>query len=77
MAAIKESVQPGGLVVYETYTVEQPRFGRPTNPDFLLRPGELQDTFCNWETIYSFEGVSISETGGKEQAIAQIVTRKP
>jgi SAM-dependent methyltransferase len=77
MAAIKDAVKPGGLVVYETYTVDQPRFGRPCSPDFLLRAGELEETFCNWETVYSFEGVTLSESSGREQAIARIVARKP
>jgi hypothetical protein len=77
MAAIKDSVQPGGLVVYETFTVDQPRFGRPSNPNFLLRPGELENTFYNWEILHSFEGVAISASSGQEQAIAQVVARKP
>jgi tellurite methyltransferase len=75
--SLKASVQPGGLVVYETFTTDQPRFGRPNNPDFLLRPGELEGTFSNWKTLHSFEGVTRSETGEREQAIAQIVARKP
>jgi tellurite methyltransferase len=75
-ASLKASVQPGGLVVYETFTTSQPRFGRPSNPDFLLRPGELEDTFSNWNILHSFEGVTRSETGGRDQAIAQIVARK-
>lgn len=32
---------PGGLWVYETFAVGNERYGRPSNPDFLLRPGEL------------------------------------
>lgn len=31
----------GGLLLYETFAVGNARFGRPRNPDFLLRPGEL------------------------------------
>ena len=77
LAAIKDSVQPGGLLVYETFTVDQPRFGRPNHPDYLLRPGELEDTFSNWDIRYSFEGVSECETSGRDQAIARIVARKP
>lgn len=77
MTAIKDAIQPGGLVVYETFTVDQPRFGRPSNPDFLLRAGELENTFHDWNIIYSFEGVAVSETSGREQAIAQLVARKP
>ena len=34
---------PGGWLLYETFAVGNERFGRPSNPDFLLRPGELLD----------------------------------
>ncbi len=34
-------VAPGGLLLYETFAEGQEAFGRPRNPDFLLRPGEL------------------------------------
>jgi hypothetical protein len=36
---------PGGLLIYETFSAGNERFGRPSNPDFLLRPGELLE-FC-------------------------------
>jgi hypothetical protein len=32
---------PGGLMLYETFAAGNARFGRPTNPAFLLEPGEL------------------------------------
>ncbi|MEI8303643.1 MAG: methyltransferase domain-containing protein [Burkholderiales bacterium] len=32
---------PGGLLVYETFAQGNERYGRPRNPDFLLRPAEL------------------------------------
>ena len=32
---------PGGLLVYETFARGNERFGKPSNPDFLLEPGEL------------------------------------
>lgn len=31
----------GGLLLYETFGAGNARYGRPANPDFLLRPGEL------------------------------------
>jgi SAM-dependent methyltransferase len=37
------SVAPGGALLYETFAVGHERFGKPSNPDFLLRPGELLD----------------------------------
>lgn len=35
------ALRPGGVLVYETFTTAQAARGKPTNPDFLLRPGEL------------------------------------
>lgn len=32
---------PGGILIYETFQQGNERFGRPSNPDFLLAPGEL------------------------------------
>ena len=36
-----EAVAPGGLLLYETFLEGHERFGRPANPEFLLRRGEL------------------------------------
>ncbi len=35
------AVAPGGLLLYDTFAMGNEAFGRPSNPDFLLRPGEL------------------------------------
>jgi len=34
-------VRPGGMLLYETFGKGNEIFGRPSNPDFLLREGEL------------------------------------
>jgi SAM-dependent methyltransferase len=41
LPTIVASVADGGVLVYETFGVEHATVGRPSNPDFLLRPGEL------------------------------------
>lgn len=38
---LAESLLPGGLLIYETFAAGNERFGRPSNPAFLLQPGEL------------------------------------
>jgi SAM-dependent methyltransferase len=38
---ILAALRPGGVLIYETFMAGNERFGRPSNPDFLLRPGEL------------------------------------
>lgn len=70
--AIKNAVMPGGLVVYRTFTVDNRRFGRPDNPDFLLQPGELKAIFEDWETIDYFEG----RLKDPDREVAQVVARK-
>lgn len=35
------ALAPGGLLLYETFQRGNERYGRPSNPDFLLEPGEL------------------------------------
>lgn len=35
------ALRPGGVLVYETFTTAQALRGRPSNPAFLLQPGEL------------------------------------
>ncbi|MEO8060387.1 MAG: class I SAM-dependent methyltransferase [Burkholderiales bacterium] len=35
------SVAEGGVLIYETFSVGNERVGKPSNPKFLLRPGEL------------------------------------
>ena len=77
MEAIKNAVVPGGLVIYETFTLEQAALGRPRNPDFLLRPGELCDTFNGWKILHSFEGSELDPVSGQCRAIAQLVAEKP
>ncbi|HTV45569.1 MAG TPA: SAM-dependent methyltransferase [Stellaceae bacterium] len=48
------ALAPGGVVIYETFAVGNERFGQPSNPDFLLRPGELLAAFAGL-TIVAFE----------------------
>jgi len=74
---IKAAVAPNGIVIYETFTVSQAKIGRPKNPAFLLKNGELAALFADWQILHTFEGIKTSDTGGDDQAIAQIVARKP
>ena len=35
------ALRPGGVLIYETFALGNERYGRPGNPEFLLRPDEL------------------------------------
>lgn len=43
MPVLVEAVAPGGALLYATFMVGSPAGAGPSNPDFLLRPGELVD----------------------------------
>ncbi len=48
---IREAVAPGGVLIYETFAVGNEQYGKPSNPDFLLREGELMDWFSDWQVV--------------------------
>ncbi len=45
------AVAPGGVLLYETFAAGNERFGRPRNPDFLLRSGELLEAGAELQRI--------------------------
>lgn len=50
-----QCVAPGGVLIYETFAAGQARFGRPSNPDFLLRPGELLAAVADTLRVVAYE----------------------
>jgi tellurite methyltransferase len=54
---IKEGLRTGGMVVYETFIVEQAQFGKPKNRDFLLKHNELLDMFHDFRCLRYREGI--------------------
>ena len=71
--AIRQSIRAGGFLIYETFTRDQRRFGKPSNPDYLLQPQELNGWFQDWQILHYFEGLKEKPP----RAVAQIVCRKP
>ena len=45
LAVLEASLAEGGVLIYETFMLGNERHGRPSNPAFLLRPGELREAF--------------------------------
>ena len=54
---IKDGLRTGGMVVYETFTVEQAQFGKPNNRDYLLKHNELLDMFRDLRCLHYREGI--------------------
>jgi SAM-dependent methyltransferase len=69
-------VAPGGWLLYETFAVGNERFGRPTNPDYLLRPGELLDLAARHSLrVIAYEDVEVDEP--KRACVQRIAATRP
>jgi len=50
-------VGQGGVLLYDTFAIGNEAFGRPSNPDFLLREDELRDAVAGeLEVVEYFHG---------------------
>lgn len=54
LPTLLDSLAPGGVLIYETFSQGNETVGKPSRPDFLLRPGELID-MCRGLRIVAFE----------------------
>lgn len=61
LSALVAAVAPGGVLVYETFARGHERFGPPTNPDFLLRPGELLEAVRGHLRVVADEDLVVDE----------------
>lgn len=50
-----DALEEGGVLIYETFMIGNERFGRPSNPEFLLSPGELLEAFGRQLVVIAFE----------------------
>lgn len=53
--ALVSALEPGGVLIYETFAVGNEAYGKPSNPNFLLRPGELLAAVEETLTVVAFE----------------------
>lgn len=67
---IKNGLRKGGMVVYETFIVDQAQFGKPSNPDYLLKHNELLVMFRDFRCLRYREGII------DNRAIAGIIAEK-
>jgi SAM-dependent methyltransferase len=61
-------LNPGGVLIYETFARGNERFGRPSSPAFLLAPGELLEVAGRGLQVVAFEQ---GETEVPKKAVVQ------
>jgi SAM-dependent methyltransferase len=55
LPVLAASLEPGGVLIYETFMSGNERYGKPSNPRFLLQPGELWQAFGAHLRVLAFE----------------------
>lgn len=55
LKTLAEMLNPDGVLIYETFMQGNERYGRPSNPDYLLQPDELNLVYAPLLKIYAFE----------------------
>lgn len=71
---IVDAVADNGVLIYETFAVGNAVFGRPKNPDFLLRPGELIEAVRGRLVVMAFEHARLR---GPDRIVQRICAAGP
>lgn len=74
LSTLVDSVAEGGVLLYETFARGNETVGKPSNPDFLLRPGELLQAASGLRVI-AFEDGFLSGPQRFVQRIAAVRER--
>lgn len=72
LPAIVAAVSCSGVLIYETFALGNARYGRPSNPDFLLQPGELLEAVRPSLVPMAFEHVTCSDPSRVVQRIVAV-----
>jgi SAM-dependent methyltransferase len=67
---IVRALKPGGVLVYQTYTLDQVKHDPAENRDYLLGKGELKTLFKDLEVV------KYEETDDGNEAVASLIARK-
>jgi SAM-dependent methyltransferase len=68
------SLEPGGVLVYETFARGNERFGKPSNPAFLLAPGELLEAVRGRLRVVAYEDLVVDEP--RPAAVQRLCARR-
>ena len=68
-----DCISPGGFLIYETFSDGNETVGKPSRPDFLLKPGELLTCFPGFRTI-AFEDGFLADP---PRFVQRIVAQRP
>jgi tellurite methyltransferase len=72
---LKMVLRVGGMLLFDTFLIDQAAVGHPRNPRFLLEHYELRDLLSDMELIRYREGI-VDYGGGKKAWRAIALARR-
>ena len=73
-APLQETVKVGGIILFETFLIDQHELGHCRNPAFLLQHGELRAAFSRCDILVYEEG--LFESASQAAYLARMVARR-
>ncbi len=70
------SVHYGGVLLYDTFARGQEHLGKPTNPAFLLEPGELLEAVRGQLLVHAYEHGEVSISNGCRAVRQRLYARR-
>jgi len=74
LPVLVESLEPLGMLIYETFARGNERFGKPSNPAYLLEPGELLEAVRGKLRVIAYEDRVVSTP--RPAAIQRLAARR-
>ena len=74
LPVLVDSLEPGGVLLYETFAQGNERFGKPSNPAFLLAPGELLAAVDARLRVLAYEDLVVDQP--RPAAVQRICARR-
>jgi SAM-dependent methyltransferase len=74
LGVLADSLERGGLLIYETFARGNERFGKPSNPAFLLAPGELLEAVRGKLHVIAYENLTVEQP--KPAAVQRLAARQ-
>ncbi len=73
LPALIASLAPGGMLIYETFASGNETVGKPSNPKFLLRPGELLQACAGLRVIAFEDGFLPADKSASQRFVQRMV----
>jgi len=75
LPALKDALEPGGVLLFDTFIVDQAVFGHPRNPDFMLGHFELKAMLDGLELVRYREGLTTYPNGSQAWRASALARR--